>query len=127
MITAEAGVIDSDYRGVVMIILINHGISTYTVTAGEKIAQTVFMKKQKVEFINVDNIFKLGKRRSSGFGSSNAKKVKFDNSENFDEEKEEEKIAKALNEENEVAVIVEHASLSVNGEKVIEETSVTKE
>ena len=45
----------------------------------------------------------------------------------FDEEKEEEKIAKTLNEENEVAVIVEHASLSVNGEKVIEETSVTKE
>ena len=91
LITAKAGVIDSDYRGVVMVILINHGTSTYTVTAGEKIAQIVFMKKQKVEFVKVDNIFKLGKRRSSGFGSSNAKKVKFDNSENFDEEKEEEK------------------------------------
>ena len=125
LITAEASLIDSDYRGFIMVILINHGTSTYTVTAGEKIAQIVFMKKQKVKFIKVDDVYKLGKtkRGSSGFGSTSAKKVKFDDSENFDEEKEEEKIAKALNKENEVAVVVEHASLTVNGEKVIEETS----
>ena len=125
LITAEGGVIDSDYRGFIFVILFNHGTEIYTVESSEKIAQMVFMKKQKVEFIKVDSLLNLGKtkRGSAGFGSSNAKKVKFDDS----EEKEEEKIRKTSNKENEAVVIVEKTSMSVNGKKVIEETSVIKE
>ena len=42
-ITCEAGMIDSDYRGIDSIVLINHS-NLYTVKSGDKIAQIIFMK-----------------------------------------------------------------------------------
>ena len=50
LITAESGFIDSDYGGLLFVFLMNHGTDLYTVKTGEKIAQIVFMKKQKVEY-----------------------------------------------------------------------------
>ena len=38
LITAESGVIDSDYRGLIFVVLMNHGTEIYTVETGEKIA-----------------------------------------------------------------------------------------
>ena len=60
LITAEGGVIDSVF---------NHGKDLYTFNTGAKVAQIVFMKKEKVEFIKVDSLHKLGltKRGGSGF------------------------------------------------------------
>ena len=82
------------------------------------------MKKEKVEFVKVNSLKDLGKtkRGSSGFGSSDLKKVKFD-SDYFDEEKEEEKIR----DENKEVIVIEEGSLSVNGKEIIKEKSTTVE
>jgi dUTP pyrophosphatase len=39
-----AGVIDEDYRGEVGVILINHGVETFTVTHGDRVAQLIIEK-----------------------------------------------------------------------------------
>ena len=64
-----AGVIDSDYRGEVKVILINHSDSTFVIKAGERIAQLVFRKHETPNIMLVDE---LGDsvRGAGGFGST---------------------------------------------------------
>ena len=88
-ITVEGGLIDSDFRGIVEVILFNHSKKAFTVREGERIAQIVFMRKYEADFVEVDSVEKLGKtaRGKSGFGSTGKtviKKIK------FNEEEEEE-------------------------------------
>ena len=79
-VVAEAGVIDSGYMSHIFVFLFNHRKSVFNVMPGDKIAQFVFMKKETVEFVVVDDYFKLGasQRGKCGFGSSDSKKVKID-------------------------------------------------
>lgn len=63
------GTIDSDYRGELKVILINLGEEDYTVRQGDRIAQIVFIKYEKVEFIEVEEL-DLTERASGGFGHS---------------------------------------------------------
>ena len=64
-----AGVIDSDYRGEVKVVLINHSDSTFIIKSGDRIAQLVFRKH---ETPNVMIVSELGDsvRGASGFGST---------------------------------------------------------
>ena len=41
-IDACAGVVDADYRGVVHVVLHNHGTCAFSIAQGERIAQLVF-------------------------------------------------------------------------------------
>lgn len=63
------GTIDSDYRGEVMVILINHSSLNYTINNGDRIAQLVF---NKVELITVEKVTELSttERNEGGFGST---------------------------------------------------------
>ena len=76
LVTAEAGVIDSGFRGELFVFIFNHGKELFTIKPGDKIAQMVFMKKETVEFVKVDELYELGKtkRGNCGFGSSGSKK-----------------------------------------------------
>ena len=64
----------------IYLFLFNHGKNVFNVKPGDKIAQFVFMKKETVEFVIVDDYFKLvaSERGKCGFGSSDSKKVKID-------------------------------------------------
>ena len=64
-----AGVIDSDYRGEVKVVLINHHQEDFTVSAGDRIAQLVFRKHETPNIMLVDE---LGGsvRGAAGFGST---------------------------------------------------------
>ena len=64
-----AGVIDSDYRGEVKVVLINHLQEDFTVSAGDRIAQLVFRKHETPNIMLVDE---LGDsvRGAGGFGST---------------------------------------------------------
>lgn len=64
-----AGVIDSDYRGEIKIVLMNHGTMDYTVKAGDRIAQLLI---QKIEWMNPVEMDALPEsvRGGDGFGSS---------------------------------------------------------
>jgi dUTP pyrophosphatase len=61
------GTIDSDYRGEVKVILINHGKEDFTVTNGMRIAQMIVNKVEKAQFEISDNLSETG-RGSGGFG-----------------------------------------------------------
>lgn len=61
------GTIDSDYRGEIKIIMINFGKEHFTVKHGMRIAQMIFAKVYKGDFVNTDSLSST-KRGSGGFG-----------------------------------------------------------
>ncbi len=63
------GTIDSDYRGEIRVILINHGPVTQTITRGMRIAQIVFQKIEKVRLVEAA-LLSPSKRGAGGFGST---------------------------------------------------------
>lgn len=66
------GVIDSDYRGEVMVKMHNDGSSALLVTAGERIAQAMIVPVPQVELELVEELSDTA-RGSSGMGSTGTK------------------------------------------------------
>ena len=65
----KVGVIDSDYRGEIMVALHNHGTIPQTISDGERIAQIVFAPYYAAEFSVVDELDDTS-RGTGGFGST---------------------------------------------------------
>ena len=63
------GTIDSDYRGQVGVVLINHSKNDFTVNHGERIAQLVFAKVESVRYEVVNSLSET-ERGSGGYGST---------------------------------------------------------
>ena len=63
------GTIDSDFRGVIGILLINHGSDPFIVNHCSRIAQLVIMPVIKVECVLVNTLIKT-ERNEGGFGST---------------------------------------------------------
>lgn len=68
----KVGVIDSDYRGEIMVSLYNHSSETQTVADGERIAQMVITPFLKVEYTETESLSDT-KRGEGGFGSTGKK------------------------------------------------------
>ena len=68
----KVGVIDSDYRGEIMVALHNHGAEAQTVGDGERIAQIVFAPFYTAEFNETDELSDTV-RGVGGFGSTGTK------------------------------------------------------
>lgn len=66
------GVIDSDYRGEVMVRLHCDGLSGIAVGKGDRIAQAIVERIERVEFEEVDELSETA-RGTGGFGSTGAK------------------------------------------------------
>jgi dUTP pyrophosphatase len=67
------GTIDSDYRGEVAAILINHGTESFTVTRGMRIAQMVIAPVVQAELVEVEALDETS-RGAGGFGSTGTAK-----------------------------------------------------
>jgi dUTP pyrophosphatase len=70
------GTIDADYRGEIMVILINHGLNEFHVNHGDRIAQAVLgvvTAKNTVVLNKVNNISNDTERGSGKFGSTGIK------------------------------------------------------
>lgn len=65
----KVGVIDSDYRGEIMVALHNHSTEPRTISDGERIAQIVFTPYYTADFSVVDELGDTS-RGSGGFGST---------------------------------------------------------
>lgn len=65
----KVGVIDSDYRGEIMVALFNHSKNALTVSKGERIAQLVLTPYITADFIETDSL-KESVRGEGGFGST---------------------------------------------------------
>ena len=64
------GTIDAGYRGELQIILINHDLKErFIIKRGDRIAQLVFQKVERAEFIEVEELPGSG-RGTGGFGST---------------------------------------------------------
>ena len=63
------GTIDSDYRGEIGVILINHSKNNFIVNSGDRIAQLVIAKHESINLKNVQSI-DLSNRGTGGFGST---------------------------------------------------------
>ena len=63
------GTIDSDYRGEIKVILINHGKEGFLIQNNDRIAQLVFNEVVKVSLKEVDNLDQTS-RDEKGFGST---------------------------------------------------------
>ena len=66
------GTIDSDYRGVVAVILINHGREPFEVNHGDRIAQLVVAPVSAVSFEKTDDLAPTT-RAEGGFGHTGVK------------------------------------------------------
>jgi dUTP pyrophosphatase len=61
------GTVDADYRGVVGLILVNHGTESFTVRRGERLAQMVIAPTERAELSEVDEL-PASERGPGGFG-----------------------------------------------------------
>jgi dUTP pyrophosphatase len=63
------GTIDSDYRGEVGVILINHGAEPFVIRRGERIAQMIVARHEQATIAEVDSLDETA-RGAGGFGST---------------------------------------------------------
>lgn len=63
------GTVDSDYRGEVGVILINHGAESFVIRRGERIAQMVVARHEQASIVEVAALDETA-RGTGGFGST---------------------------------------------------------
>src|ERR1700743_3345688 len=63
------GTIDSDYRGEIKVILINHGDQPFKISRGTKIAQMVIARHEQAELVETETLSN-SVRGAGGFGST---------------------------------------------------------
>ena len=68
-VTNSPGTIDADYRGEINVLLVNLSPDPFTINPGERIAQMVISRHEKVEWEEVDLLDNTG-RGAGGFGST---------------------------------------------------------
>ena len=66
------GTIDADYRGEVMVLLINLSDQDFVINDGERIAQMVIAKHEQGEFIEVEELDET-ERGEGGYGHTGVK------------------------------------------------------
>jgi dUTP pyrophosphatase len=64
-----AGVIDSDYRGEVRVVLVNHGREAFRISPGDRVAQLLLQRVERATFITNDALAET-ERGEGGFGST---------------------------------------------------------
>jgi len=68
-VTNSPGTVDSDYRGEVKVLLINHGEEVFRVEPGDRVAQMVFAPVVQASFYLTDSLDET-ERGDGGFGST---------------------------------------------------------
>ena len=65
----SVGVVDSDYRGEVMVRLKNEGSEPFLVTLGDRVAQAMLLPVERFELVETDDVG-ITERGTAGFGST---------------------------------------------------------
>ena len=66
------GTIDADYRGEIMVLLINFSNEPFTINDGERIAQMVVARHEQAEFVEVE-VLDQTERGEGGYGHTGVK------------------------------------------------------
>ena len=121
-VTIDAGVIYTDFRGVIQVLILNHHPEkNFTVCTDDRIAQVVFMETFDANFRKVSNVDLLGrtKRGNYGFGSTGVQVIK--------NVKEEDEIQLTTSESEFVNAINSEEDLQTVPEKSQENFQITSE
>ncbi|MDD6200318.1 MAG: dUTP diphosphatase [Firmicutes bacterium] len=65
----KVGVVDSDYRGEIRVVLLNHGKTPQTIEPGERVAQFLITPVLTPEYVEAEELTDTG-RGTGGFGST---------------------------------------------------------
>ena len=68
----RSGTVDADYRGEIKVILVNLSKEKFVINPGERIAQMVIAKYEKIEWDEVE-VLDETERGAGGFGSTGVK------------------------------------------------------
>ena len=71
-VTNAPGTIDADYRGEICVLLVNLGREPFIINPGERIAQMVVARHERVEWEQVEAL-EVSARGEGGFGSTGTK------------------------------------------------------
>lgn len=71
-VTNAPGTIDADYRGEVCVLLVNLGKEPFIINPGERIAQMVVARHERVDWVQVESLAE-SERGAGGFGSTGTK------------------------------------------------------
>lgn len=71
-VTNAPGTIDADYRGEICVLLVNLGREPFIINPGERIAQMVVARHERVEWVKAEDLAESG-RGAGGFGSTGTK------------------------------------------------------
>lgn len=66
------GTVDADYRGEIMVLLVNFSQEDFVINEGERIAQMVIAKHEQGEFVEVENLDET-ERGTGGYGHTGVK------------------------------------------------------
>ena len=69
------GTIDADYRGEIKVLIINFGLSNYTISPGMRIAQLIFAPVYKADLKFVKRLKSVSERGEKGFGSTGIESI----------------------------------------------------
>ena len=66
------GTIDADYRGEIKVILVNLSNEPFAINPGERIAQMIVAKHERIDWVEVESVEQLeeSERGAGGFGST---------------------------------------------------------
>ena len=53
-IIVDAGLIDSDYKCLIYVLIVNNSEKAFTIRTGNRVAQVVFLEKFNVNFVKVN-------------------------------------------------------------------------
>ena len=121
-VTVESGLIDSDFRGAVNVILFNHAREKcFTIKEGQRIAQVVFIRKSDADFVAVISLEKLGQteRQEGGFGSTGKTVIKKIRLEPESEKPESDQATVELEIKSEEAILTENDDKLIIHQKII--------
>ena len=119
LVTADAGLIDSHYRGIAEVLFINHSEKTFIIRTGDRIAQVLLVEQFNAKFEKVTITKRITKRGSGGFGSRAMSVIK--QAKKDPNDKEEQKISEAIVKKpgDDLQVVSEEAIMEVDNEVVI--------
>lgn len=66
------GTVDSDYRGEIMVLLVNLSTEDFTINDGERIAQMVIARHEQAQLLPADSLDETG-RGAGGYGHTGTK------------------------------------------------------
>lgn len=66
-IIVDAGLIDSDYKCLIYVLIVNNSEKAFTIRTGNRVAQVLFLEKFNVNFVKVNKKKKLGSTKRGSF------------------------------------------------------------